>query len=152
GKTKEFIVTEKTLKDDSIKRTFKEVDSEKDWVAIKAKTEQNLSQSRKTVGAYIYDTLLKNPKQKIKGKLVRTIERKFYKDELTAILKKQIELQPELFTKDLLNDCVRELYRHNEAHRIKLESKDFLHLFVEDIIFFQRPLLSQKSSIGNCAL
>ena len=62
------------------------------------------------------------------------------------------ELQPELFTDDLYNDCVRELYKNNEAQQLILSKRNFTHLFVEDIIFYQRPLKSQKSSIGNCTL
>jgi CRISPR-associated endonuclease Csn1 len=127
-------------------------DWEKKWKLIKIKTEKEIIDAGKTVGTYIFDNLLKNPSQKIRGKLVRTIERKFYKEELIAILKKQIELQPELFTDDLYNDCVRELYRNNEAQQLVLSKRDFVHLFVEDIIFYQRPLRSQKSSIGNCSL
>ncbi len=96
--------------------------------------------------------MLQDPNQKIKGKLVRTIERKYYKNELKAILTKQIALQPELFTKNLLADCIRELYRKNETQQQNLLSKDFLHLFVEDIIFYQRPLRSKKSTIANCTL
>ena len=76
----------------------------------------------------------------------------FYKDELSQILKKQIELQPDLFSNHLYNDCVRELYRNNEAHQFQLSKRDFLHLFIYDIIFYQRPLGSQKSSISNCTL
>jgi len=126
---------------------------ETEWKLIKLKTEKDLRDSGKTVGTYIYETLLQNPTQKIRGKLVRTIERKFYKDELIAILKKQVELQPELFTEDLYNDCARELYRSNEAHQSELTKRnDFVLLFVNDIIFYQRPLKSQKSSIGNCGL
>ncbi|MNK39233.1 CRISPR-associated endonuclease Cas9 [compost metagenome] len=53
---------------------------------------------------------------------------------------------------DLYNDCVRELYRNNEAHQLTLSKKDFVHLFMDDIIFYQRPLRSQKSSISNCTL
>lgn len=158
-KTRDFIVTTdlnddgtiKTDKEGNEKRSFR-APGENDWGLVKKKTEQEIEKTRKTVGEYIYDSLLQNPKQKIKGKLVRTIERKFYKDELKAILKKQIELQPELFTEDLYNDCVRELYRNNESHQLTLSKKNFLHLFLEDIIFYQRPLRSQKSSIGNCAL
>ena len=75
-----------------------------------------------------------------------------YKNELKAILTKQIALQPELFTKNLLADCIRELYRKNETQQQNLLSKDFLHLFVEDIIFYQRPLRSKKSTIANCTL
>ncbi|MCT3628922.1 type II CRISPR RNA-guided endonuclease Cas9 [Elizabethkingia anophelis] len=152
GRTKEFIVTESILKNGDTKRTFKTVDSEKDWIAIKTKTEQEIDKSHKTVGAYIYETLLQNPKQKIKGKLVRTIERKFYKAELKKILEKQKEFHPELRQDDLYNDCVRELYKNNEAHQLTLSKKDFVHLFMEDIIFYQRPLRSQKSSISNCTL
>ncbi|MPS73647.1 MAG: type II CRISPR RNA-guided endonuclease Cas9 [Chryseobacterium sp.] len=151
-RVKEFIVTESFLKNGDIKRTFKAVDSEKDWIAIKTKTEQEIDNSHKTVGTYIYETLLQNPKQKIKGKLVRTIERKFYKDELKQILEKQKEFHPELRNDDLYSDCVRELYRNNEAHQLTLSKKDFVHLLMEDIIFYQRPLRSQKSSISNCTL
>ncbi|WP_404986448.1 type II CRISPR RNA-guided endonuclease Cas9 [Chryseobacterium sp. M5] len=151
-RVKEFIVTESFLKNGDIKRTFKAVDSEKDWIAIKTKTEQEIDKSHKTVGVYIYETLLQNPKQKIKGKLVRTIERKFYKDELKQILEKQKEFHQELKNDDLYNDCVRELYRNNEAHQLTLSKKEFVHLLMEDIIFYQRPLRSQKSSISNCSL
>lgn len=151
-RTKEFIVTESILKNGDIKRTFKAVDSEKDWIAIKTKTEQEIDKSHKTVGTYIYGTLLQNPKQKIKGKLVRTIERKFYKEELKQILEKQKEFHQELKNDDLYSDCVRELYRNNEAHQLTLSKKEFVHLFMEDLIFYQRPLRSQKSSISNCTL
>lgn len=127
-------------------------DQDKIYKKIKARTEITIQNSNKTVGSYIYDTLLQNPKQKIIGKLIRTIERKFYKDELQQILKKQVELQPELFTDELYNDCVRELYKNNEAHQLQLSKQDFVHLFLNDIIFYQRPLRSQKSSIGECSL
>jgi CRISPR-associated endonuclease Csn1 len=127
-------------------------DQDKIYKKIKAKTEATISNTGKTVGTYIYDTLLKNPNQKIKGKLVRTIERKFYKEELKSILEKQIELQPELFTESIFTDCIGELYKNNEAHQSTLGHRDFVYLFIDDIIFYQRPLKSQKSSIGNCSL
>lgn len=158
-KVRDFIVTTdlnddgsvKTDKEGSEKRSFR-APKEDDWGLVKKKTEQEIEQTKKTVGEYIYDALLQNPSQKIKGKLVRTIERKFYKQELESILRKQIELQPELFSEDLYSDCVRELYRNNESHQITLSKKDFVHLLVNDIIFYQRPLRSQKSSISNCSL
>ena len=58
------------------------------------KTEADIDQTHKTVGTYIYDTLLGNPSQKIRGRLVRTIERKYYKEELKLILDKQKEFHP----------------------------------------------------------
>ncbi|WP_445431047.1 type II CRISPR RNA-guided endonuclease Cas9 [Chryseobacterium indoltheticum] len=158
-KTRDFIVTTdlnddgsiKTDKDGNEKRSFR-APAETDWTLVKKKTEQEIDKSHKTVGVYIYEALLQNPKQKIKGKLVRTIERKFYKDELKQILEKQKEFHQELKNDDLYNDCVRELYRNNEAHQLTLSKKEFVHLLMEDIIFYQRPLRSQKSSISNCSL
>ncbi len=117
---------------------------------IKAKTETAISNSGKTVGEYIYENLLQNPSQKIRGKLIRTIERKFYKEELKQILQKQKEFHPELQNDDLYNDCVRELYKNNEGHQFLLSKRDFIHLLLDDIIFYQRPLKSQKSLISNC--
>ncbi|WP_298553867.1 type II CRISPR RNA-guided endonuclease Cas9 [uncultured Algibacter sp.] len=149
-KTKEFIVTTSLLKNGDIKRSYKIVDSEKDWIAIKKKTEQDIKESSKTVGEYIYETLLSNPNQKIRGKLVKTIERQFYKDELQKILKTQITFHPELEDRKLYQACVNELYPRNEAHQNNIKDKNFEYLFLDDIIFYQRPLKSKKSTIANC--
>ncbi|AFU67332.1 CRISPR-associated protein Cas9/Csn1, subtype II [Psychroflexus torquis ATCC 700755] len=150
GRTKEFIITTKTLKNGNIKRTYKAVDSEIDWAAIKAKTEQDINKANKTVGEYIYESLLDNPSQKIRGKLVKTIERKFYKEEFEKLLSKQIELQPELFNESLYKACIKELYPRNENHQSNNKKQGFEYLFTEDIIFYQRPLKSQKSNISGC--
>jgi CRISPR-associated endonuclease Csn1 len=175
---KEFLVTEEYDDDGNIKvvkdkksdtsgkekrrisllPTFDEInlmskkDQDKIYGKIKARTEATIQNSHTTVGAYIYESLKQNPSQKINGKLVRTIERKFYKEELKQILKKQIELQPNLFTEDLFNDCTRELYRSNEVHQQSLIKRDFVHLFLDDIIYYQRPLRSQKHTVTNCSL
>ena len=159
---REFIIERTSLKNGTEKvklsylPTFDEIDKmdkkeqDKYYKKIKIKTENSIG--NKTVGCYIYDHILQNPNEKIKGKLVRTIERKYYKEELKAILEKQIALQPELFTDQLFADCIRELYNKNEAQQRNLAARDFVHLFVEDIIFYQRPLRSQKSTLANCSL
>lgn len=159
GKTKEFIVSESTTKNGEIKRSYKAVNSETDWIAIKQKTEQFIDNSGKTVGQYIYDALLENPTQKINGKLVRTIERRFYKAELKSILEKQIQEHSESLciklskqAKNFYNDCILELYPNNESHRKNIVNRDFLYLFLNDIIFYQRPLKSKISLISDCPL
>lgn len=159
GKVRDFIVTTDLNDDGSIKkdkegvekRSFRAPD-ENDWTLIKKKTEHAIDASSSTVGEYIYNNLLKNPNQKIKGKLVRTIERKYYKDELKAILSAQKQFHPELQDDDLYCACINELYPHNHAHQSVLEKRDIIHLFVDDIIFYQRPLKSKKSLISNCPL
>jgi len=79
-KVRDFIVTTDLNDDGSVKKDKDGVEkrsfrapSENDWTLIKKKTEQEIVYSSKTVGAYIYDALLQNPKQKVRGKLVRTI-------------------------------------------------------------------------------
>ncbi|GAB6010182.1 type II CRISPR RNA-guided endonuclease Cas9 [Dysgonomonas reticulitermitis] len=157
GKTRDFIVTTelnddgsvKLNKDNEEKRSFRSP-KEEDWGLVKIRTEQTINQSGKTVGEFIYDSLLDNPTQKINGKLVRTIERKFYKAELKAILEKQKEFHAELQNTELYILCLQELYKNNESHRNNIATKDFTHLFLEDILFYQRPLKSKKSLIANC--
>lgn len=126
-------------------------EQDKIYKKIKTKTETAIENSGNTVGVYIYENLLKSPFQKIRGKLIRTIDRKFYREELKKILQKQKEFHSELRSENLYNDCVRELYKNNKDHIFLLSKRDFVHLFSDDIIFYQRPLKSQKSSISNCS-
>lgn len=157
GKTKEFIVTTDLNPDGSVKldkegnecRKFR-APKEDDWTLLKKKTEYNIEESQVTVGQYIFDNILRKPDQKIIGKLVRTIERKFYRSELKAILDKQREFIPELTNDDLYAACIEELYPCNEDYRRSISKRDFTYLFVDDILFYQRPLKSKKSSISNC--
>lgn len=157
GKVKEFIVTTdldengnpKLDKYGEVKRSFR-APGENDWTLIKKKTEQDIEKSHKTVGCYIYETLLQSPNQKIKGKLVRTIERNFYKDELRLIIEKQIGFHPELQDSQLYKVCVDILYPNNEAHKRNIMGRGFTYLFIQDILFYQRPLKSKKSLISNC--
>jgi CRISPR-associated endonuclease Csn1 len=158
-KIKDFIVTTdlnedgsvKTDKEGTEKRSFR-APGEDDWTLLKKKTEAEIEKSTETVGTYIYNTLLKNPNQKIKGKLIRTIEREFYKTELLKILNTQKKFHEELQNTELYYACVRELYKYNLNQQEILNKKDFTHLLVEDIIFYQRPLKSQKTNISNCTL
>lgn len=157
GKTKEFIVTTdinedgtpKKDKEGNVKRSFRSP-KEDDWTLVKERTQSDIEHTGKTVGAYIYDTILQNPSQKIRGKLVRTIERKFYKDELIKILDKQTEFHAELQDDALYNACIEELYQTNDAYRENIANRDFTYLLVDDILFYQRPLKSKKSLIADC--
>lgn len=158
GQVKAFIVTTefekdgvtpKLDKDGEVKRSFR-APSEDDWGLRKKRTEKQLETSGQTVGCFIYDHLLAEPSDKIRGNFVRTIERKYYKDELRAILRKQMEFHAELRDSEMLAACAEELYQKNEAHRKNLLQKDMEYLLVDDLLFYQRPLKSKKSLIGNC--
>ncbi len=75
-KIKEFIVTTelnedgtpKVDKDGCVKRSFR-MPKEDDWKLLKKKTAADIERSHKTIGCYIYDTLLQSPQQKNKRKI-----------------------------------------------------------------------------------
>jgi CRISPR-associated endonuclease Csn1 len=126
-----------------------------DWTLIKLKTETALSSfnaKNKTVGvaSYIYNSLLENPSQKIKGDLVTVIERKYYKEELDAIFNCQKQYHPELKDKELYKKAIELLYPHNENHRNTLKELNFSSLITDDVILYQRDLKSKKSLIADC--
>ena len=160
GKQKNFIVTTelnddgtiKRNKDNEEKRSFRSP-KEDDWGLVKIRTEQTINQSDKAVGTYIYDELVKNPNQKIKGELVRTIERHYYKSELKQILETQIEFHTAtLKDRNLYKKCIDELYKHNDSHKTSIKDRGFDYLFLDDIIFYQRPLKSKTALISDCSL
>lgn len=151
NQVKEFIVTtdlnpDGTPKFDKygeVKRSFR-VPKEDDWMLIKKRTEADIANTRKTVGSYIYDTLLQKPQQKIIGKLVKTVERKLYKEELNLILQKQCAFHAELRDRDLYMRCIEALYPGNEMRRKNIVNRDFIYLLIDDILFYQRPLKTKK--------
>ena len=157
GLTKEVIVTTDLNADGSPQldeegntvRTYSFL-AEDDYASRKMRTEAAIEESGLTVGSYIYRYLLKHPEGKIIGKLVRTIDRHYYKEELRAILAKQAQFIPELADEQMLEACIRELYPRNEAHQQSLRRKDLVNLIIEDLLYYQRPLKSKKHLIANC--
>ena len=159
GKVKDFIVTTdldkdgqpKRGKDGNIKRSLR-MPKEDDWSLLKKKTEHDIEVSRKTVGEFIYDSILANPDVKVRGSLVRTVERKFYKEELSKIIDAQMLFNDDLKSKQLYEKCIQALYPNNTAYRNSISKRDFKYLFINDILFYQRPLKSKKSLISDCPL
>ena len=161
GQEKNIIVTvdidkqgkDKYEEDGSLSCRFRiptENEWETEWKLIKEKTQHDLEVSNKTVGEYIFDSLLNNPMQKVRGKLVRTIERKYYKKELQLILEKQRDFHSELNDLQLYNRCLDELYPNNPSHRSLMRTHDLSYFLINDILFYQRPLKSKKSLIDDC--
>ncbi len=121
-----------------------------DWTLLKKKTERSIRNSGKTVGQYIYDSLLASPKLKIIGSHVRVVDREFYEAELQAILQKQCELLPQLHDRNLYGQCINELYPSNDAYRNSIAGRDFVYLLGQDILMYHRELKSKKSLIDEC--
>lgn len=158
GKVRPFVVTTEYESDGMTPRKDKEGNekrrfrspSEDDWGLRKKRTEHQIEESGKTVGAFIYDRLLQEPAGKIRGNYVRTVERKYYKQELRNILDSQQAFHAELRDPGMLERCARELYPGNQAHRQSLLGRNMKYLLTDDLIFYQRPLKSKKSLIADC--
>lgn len=158
GEEVEYIKTTKLDEDGMPKLTrqgvpdvsYKIPNADDAWTLNKLRAEFTIEQSGTTVGEYIYDAILRNPGQKIRGELVRTIDRRFYRDELCRILETQIPLHPALQNMEILEECLLTLYPNNEAHRLSMLGRGFKGLFMDDVILYQRPLKSKKSLIDDC--
>ena len=123
---------------------------EDDWGLVMQKTQAGIDHSNCTVGEYIYNSLLENPSEKVRGGIVKTIERHYYMEELRKILESQARFIPELCDHELYMKCVRELYRNNEAHVNELKRGNIVDFLIKDVIYYQRPLKSKKSCIADC--
>ena len=157
GDEVEYIVTTKLdeegqpkKKGDRLDISYKIPGAADAWTLIKLRAESTIDQSHSTVGEYIYNAILNNPQQKIRGELVRTVDRRFYRDELDRILSVQIPLHPAVQIRDKLEECLLALYPNNEAHRNAVRTRGFKALLMEDIILYQRPLKSKKYLIDTC--
>lgn len=157
GKIKDFIVTTdiddegnpRVDKEGNVKRTFR-APGEDDWTLVKKKTEYCLDNSGKTVGEFIYDSILSDRSVKVNGKLISTIERDYYVTEIEKILEKQSQYHPELTDVKIFNGCLDLLYPNNASHRSSISDKNISYLLSSDILFYQRPLKSKKSLIADC--
>ncbi len=124
-----------------------------DWKLRKKRTERDLARSGQTVGSFIYRRLLNKPDDKIRGEYVHTVDRALYRSELLAILAEQAKHHPELSDTATFRACAEELYPRNNAHREHLlTTKTLTDLLVDDVLFYQRPLRSQKGTIERCPL
>lgn len=137
------------------KRTLR-MPKEDDWGLIRLKTEQEVQRSGMTVGTYIFQALLLNPMEKIRGKLIQTVERELYEEELKRIMKAQMAFHPEWQDADLYERCVYALYPNNLNVRNSLLGRNgdtaekMVSLLVDNILLYQRDLKSKKSSISTC--
>ena len=59
-------------------------------------------------------------------------------------------MHQKLQDKKLYKACIEELYHRNEEYKKSIINKGFVYLFIDDIIFYQRPLKSQKTNICGC--
>lgn len=132
-------------------------DKKVNWAYIKLDTETKIAQynhehGTKGVASFIFDNLLShNPDRlhtKIIGSLVESVDRRYYREEVMAILTKQATYHNGF--NEHYQEAVEKLYPHNESHRNLLLQQSFAQFVTDDILFYQRDLKSKKSEIDDC--
>jgi CRISPR-associated endonuclease Csn1 len=150
GKEMEMEITTIRNKAGEVRLEFRQLtNTDKDlWAKQKVAREVDIKRSGLLYpGAYYFHELSKNKDYRIKDV---SIDRSFYINELKAILAKQLELNPELHSREAMQRIAEKLYPKNDAKRKEIAHADLQHLLTQDIIFYQRPLKSKKSSIADC--
>lgn len=156
-----FICTEEYKYDGTLKNRSLALVETKDkkvnWAYIKLDTETKIAQynrehGTKGVASYIFDNLLSHKPDrlhtKIIGNLVESVDRRYYREEVMAILTEQAKYHNGF--KEHYQEAVEKLYPHNESHRNVLLQQSFAQLVTDDILLYQRDLKSKKSEINDC--
>jgi CRISPR-associated endonuclease Csn1 len=146
-KEMEFEITKKTTKAQEVTYTITEPDRN-DWEKMKIAHEKDLVSSGLTVGQYYFQHLRDDKNYRVKQ---RIIDRSFYISEFEQIWCKQVNFYPELNSNSHLPLIAAAFYKHNKEKQKELEQNDLKHLFMNDIIYYQRNLRSQKHLIAECS-
>src|SRR6185312_10727205 len=120
------------------------------WAKQKVAREEDIRRSGLLFpGTYYYHALKKDPRYVIKDV---SIDRSFYISELQAILATQLTLNPALDDRAAMTSIAKMLYAQNLEKQKEIRNNSIVHLFIKDIIYYQRRLKTKKSSIADCRL
>lgn len=142
----ELEITVKTVKSGEQSIAFSEADKS-DWQRRKEAFDKKLEEADQYPGVFLLQELVKDRSYKVRG---RVIDRKRLREELQAILKKQEEFHPELLSTDFKEQVSKELYEHNKQKQNEIQNQSLSDTLLDDIIFYQRPLKTKKSTINKC--
>jgi CRISPR-associated endonuclease Csn1 len=152
GKKVELLITLKSSKKWG-ESYFFQLPKKMDWSYRKHHINHIIDSSGLTIGQFYFRELSKNPHFRTKDNIIL---RERYIEEFDAIWNKQVELRGkngtlhELERKDLLSTIAENLYKNNLDRKNVLVKKGLCYILRDDIIYYQRPLKSQKDSISFC--
>jgi CRISPR-associated endonuclease Csn1 len=118
-----------------------------DWQKMKDALERDIDKVGLFPGEYFLKELQKNRAYRIKEKI---IDRKYYEAEIRQIITTQLKFYPGLASTPLIGVIAEKFYPNNKYKQKELKNSGLEHLLLNDIIYYQRPLKSQKSSIADC--
>ncbi len=158
GKEYQFIVEQKIDKNGEIKQPSQpKIANQDDWEFVMLALDNQINSSNKHVGEFLFDKIKEHHKKNEIFKIRQNvIKREKYISELEAIWKKQLEIrkaegnEEELLNTLKLPEIIQNLYKHNETKQKNLSNKNLLQILIDDIIYYQRNLKSQKNLISEC--
>jgi len=118
-----------------------------DWQKLREALSKDFDNKQLHPGSYFLHEILKDRNYRIRE---RIIDRGRYEAELKAIWEKQATYHPELYAKDKIPAIAGKFYANNKEKQKELCANDLFYALTKDIIYYHRPLKSQKSSIGEC--
>lgn len=151
GKTLELEVSRKTTKSGEVTYNFG-IPNPTEWEKQKTALNNDVSSWMqnglcKSIGEYFFLQLKKDKNYRIRQRIV---ERKLYKEELELIWKVQSSFHKELSDVSVLTQIANVLYKKNVQKQNEIASNNLFHVLANDIIYYQRPLKSQKNLIDDC--
>jgi len=153
-----FLVIQKIDKNGKPTQLKPQMPEEKDWALCTTALDEKINDYR-TPGEYFYEQIKGAYKAKRNFKVRQyPVYRWRYQKELEAIWEVQCKLNPELnklnSDKNTRIKLAEILYPTQAKYKLaklkEFENNDLLHILSKDIIYYQRELKSQKSSISEC--
>jgi CRISPR-associated endonuclease Csn1 len=148
----ELLITEKNTNKWG-RSYFFQLPNKADWNYRKQYINKIIEESGMTVGQFYYLEFKKNPHFKVKDNIIL---RDKYIHEFNKIwdaqyeLRAEVGLQAEMERPELLAEIASALYKNNKERSSLLQKRGLKYILGQDIIYYQRPLKSQKNSIGKC--
>lgn len=109
--------------------------------------DKKLESDKLTPGSYFWNRLISEPNYRVKQNL---IYRERYLHEYDLIMKTQERFHPELSDKRLFFQIVKSLIPTNKSEQNRWKGKSLKSLLRDYIIYYQRPLKSQRRLLDVC--
>lgn len=159
GKEYDLLFTEKLQPNGQWTLKTPESPKAESWTLQMVSLDNQIEKSGKHPGEFFFEKLKTDKNYRIRQQVVKRFR---YKAELEDIFRKQAEFwgddasqdNPNLKSTGKLEELALELYPRQTKEKLakyqEILANDLHHLFSEDIIYYQRPLRSQKSLILGC--
>ncbi len=118
-----------------------------DWQQLRESLAKDFDTKQLYPGSYFLYEIVKDRNYRIRE---RIIDRARYEAEIQAIWDNQAKYHPELHSKNKLPVIAEKFYKNNKEKQKELLANDLFYAITKDIIYYQRPLRSQRASIAEC--